>query len=81
MSTRWTTVLDGARLRELRRRRGLTQAELARQAGLSAATVARLEHGTRAPCRGRTLARLAAALGEQMAAITPCPPLGGRPGG
>jgi transcriptional regulator with XRE-family HTH domain len=81
MSTRWTTVLDGTRLRELRRCRGLSQVELARQAGLSAATVARLERDTCAPCRCRTLARLAAALGEQMAAITPCPPLGGRPRG
>ena len=35
--------MDGHRLRELRRERGLTQVELARQAQVSAAAVARLE--------------------------------------
>ena len=59
---RWVTLLDGRQLRQLRRRRGLTQAELAAKAGLSSATVARLERGTCLTCRCRTVARLAAAL-------------------
>ncbi|MGH7736067.1 MAG: helix-turn-helix domain-containing protein [Gemmatimonadales bacterium] len=51
-------VLDGQRLRQLRRQRGLSQEELAGQAGLSLTTVVRLERQARAPCRGRTLGRL-----------------------
>ncbi len=39
----WTTVLDGTRLRELRRARGLSQEALADRAGISLATVARLD--------------------------------------
>jgi transcriptional regulator with XRE-family HTH domain len=70
---RWITVLDGKRLRQLRRQRGLSQEKLADRAGISAATVARLERHPHPSCRGRTLARLAAALGEQPAAIiSPC---------
>ena len=57
-------ILDGRRLRQLRRQRGLSQEGLTDQAGLSVATVARLERQTSAPCRGRTLGRLARALGE-----------------
>ena len=34
---RWTAVIDGQRLRELRRQRALSQAELAKLAGVSAA--------------------------------------------
>ena len=60
----WTTVLNGRRLRELRREHGLSQEALADRAGISLATVARLERQSRAACRGRTLARLAAALDE-----------------
>jgi transcriptional regulator with XRE-family HTH domain len=65
--------VDGQRVVELRRQRGLARAELALLAGLSLGTVARLEreHGT--TCRTRTLARIAAALGEQpgtIAAVT-----------
>jgi DNA-binding XRE family transcriptional regulator len=63
-------VLDGQRLRLLRREHGLSQETLAYQAGVSPATVARLERQSRASCRGRTLARLALALGEQAAAIS-----------
>jgi transcriptional regulator with XRE-family HTH domain len=66
-----TTVLDGQRLREARRQRGLSQERLAHQAGLSPATVARLERQRRPCCRHRTLARLAAALDLDPAAITP----------
>ncbi|HUY44910.1 MAG TPA: helix-turn-helix transcriptional regulator [Streptosporangiaceae bacterium] len=69
LAQRWTTVLDGQRLRELRSQRGLSQGELANRAEVSPATVARLER--RAPCRTRTLARLAAVLGEHPSAIAP----------
>jgi serine/threonine-protein kinase RsbW len=67
---RWTAVLDGERLRHLRRLHGLSQDKLADRAGISAATVARLERQPRPSCRTRTLARLAAALGEHPATIT-----------
>jgi transcriptional regulator with XRE-family HTH domain len=66
-----TIVLDGQRLREARRQRGLSQERLAHQAGLSPATVARLERQRRPRCRHRTLARLAAALDVNPAAVTP----------
>ncbi|HUY51707.1 MAG TPA: helix-turn-helix transcriptional regulator [Streptosporangiaceae bacterium] len=66
---RWTTVLDGHRLRQLRRQHGLSQVELADQAGMSLGTVTRLERQFRASCRCRTLARLAAALGERPATL------------
>jgi transcriptional regulator with XRE-family HTH domain len=66
---RWFIVLDGKRLRQLRRQRGLSQEKLADRAGISTATVARLERHPYPSCRGRTLARLAAALGEHPAAI------------
>ncbi len=65
-----TFLLDGHRLRQLRRQRGLSQEQLADQAGISVTTVARLERRPNAPCRGRTLGRLARALGEHPAATT-----------
>jgi UDP-N-acetylglucosamine 1-carboxyvinyltransferase len=65
---RRTIALDGTRLRELRRQHGLSQERLADRAGLSLTTVARLDQPT-SPCRGRTLGRLAAALGEEPEAI------------
>jgi transcriptional regulator with XRE-family HTH domain len=65
----WTTSLDGDRLRQLRREHGLSQVQLADLAGMSVATVARLERVSDASCRCRTLARLAAALGEQPHAL------------
>jgi DNA-binding XRE family transcriptional regulator/anti-sigma regulatory factor (Ser/Thr protein kinase) len=66
----WTIAIDGHRLRHIRRKRGLSQLELAAKAGVSLATVARLEQGKpNASCRGRTLTRLAAALDEQAAAL------------
>ncbi len=65
----WTTVLDGQRLRQLRRQRGLSQEGLAERAGISLTTIARLERQPRASCRCRTLGRLAAALGEQPTTI------------
>ena len=69
---KWTTVLDGQRLRQLRREHGLSQEKLADGAGISIATVARLERQPHPSCRTRTVARLAAALGEHPAAIG-CP--------
>ncbi len=52
-------------LRAVRRRRGLTQAELARRAGTSQPVVSAYEHGRRDPTVG-TLARLVAAGGERL---------------
>ena len=68
---RWTTVLDGERLRQLRQQHGLTQEKLADLAGVSLTTMARLERQDRSPCRSWTLGRLAAALKETPAAIAP----------
>jgi DNA-binding transcriptional regulator YiaG len=65
-----TFLLDGHLLRQLRRQRGLSQAELADQAGISLTTVARLERQPHAPCRGWTLGRLARAVGENPATMT-----------
>jgi transcriptional regulator with XRE-family HTH domain len=69
-STTYFTI-DGHRLRQLRRQHGLSQDTLADRAGISLSTIARLESQPTAPCWGRTLARLATALGEQPTAITP----------
>jgi DNA-binding Xre family transcriptional regulator len=52
----------------------MSQDQLADRAGISAATVARLERTPETTCRSRTLARLAAALGEQPAALIPAAP-------
>jgi transcriptional regulator with XRE-family HTH domain len=70
---RWFIVVDGRRLRRSRNQRGLSQDQLASQAGISPATVARLERQPAAPCRCRTLGRLAAALGEDPVRLTPPP--------
>jgi len=67
----WTTALDGVRLRQVRHQHGMSQEQLAGQAGISLTTVIRLERQPHASCRSRTLARLAAALGEDPAALTP----------
>ena len=45
------------------------RSELAKLAGVSAHTVSKLERQPASCCRSRTLARLAAALGESPAAI------------
>lgn len=73
-SRRWTTVIDGRQLRRFRRQHGLSQEALAAKAGISQSTVTRLEHHAYTTCRSRTLARLAAALGQQPAALTPGEP-------
>ena len=66
---RWTAIVDGQRLRELRGQQALSQAELAKLAGVSEHTVSKLERQPASCCRSRTLARLAAALGESPVAI------------
>ena len=68
---RWTTIVDGGRLRQLRREHELSQEELATHAGISLTTIRRLERQPVAPCRCRTLGRLAGALGEDPACLTP----------
>ena len=67
---RWTTTLDGLKLRQLRRQHSLSQESLADRAGISLTTMARLERQHRPPCRTYTLARLAVALGEPPASIS-----------
>jgi serine/threonine-protein kinase RsbW len=67
---RWTVVLDGQRLSHLRHLHGLTREKLADQAGISTATVAKLERQPSPSCHRRTLIGLAAALREHPAAIT-----------
>jgi transcriptional regulator with XRE-family HTH domain len=60
----------GDRLREIRLSRGMTQADVAREASVSTAYVGRLERGRAAP--GIDLvARLAAALGTTTAELLP----------
>lgn len=71
---RWTTTLDGSRLRQLRHQHGMSQEQLADQAGISLTTITRLESQPRAACRCRTLSRLAAALGQPPAALTSSQP-------
>lgn len=66
---RWIVAVDGHRLRQLRRERQLSQKSLAVRAGISAGTIGLLERQARASCRGRTLARLAAALGAPPSAL------------
>ena len=70
---RWFAVVDGARLRQLRRQHGLSPAELAGKAGIGLSTVTRIERQPQRSCRTRTQARLAAALDQSPAALTPQP--------
>ena len=55
----------GERIRQRRKEAGLTQAELAKLAGVGRITVMRLEHG-RIDARTETLRRIAGALGVQL---------------
>ena len=73
-SARWFAVVDGTRLRQLRHQHGLSPAELAGQAGIGLSTLTRLERARQRRCRTRTLARLAAALGQPPTALTASPP-------
>jgi transcriptional regulator with XRE-family HTH domain len=73
-SARWFALVDGRRVRQLRHQHGLSAAELAGKAGIGLSTVTRLERARQRRCRTRTLALLAAALGQPPAALTPSPP-------
>jgi anti-sigma regulatory factor (Ser/Thr protein kinase)/DNA-binding Xre family transcriptional regulator len=73
-ASRWFAIVDGARVRQLRHQRGLSPAELAGQAGIGLSTVTRLERVRERRCRTRTLARLAAVLGQPPAAFIASPP-------
>ena len=63
MTTHQERAAFGQRLARLRQRKRLTQAQLARRAGLSVAVVQSLEQGVRADPRLSTVLKLAAALG------------------
>ena len=67
-------LVDGRRLRALRRARGLSQERLAWAAGVDLHTVARLERHPRPQCRGLTLTLLAEALGEHPHALVSAGP-------
>ena len=58
----------GARLRQLRKAAGLTQAELARRTGIHRPNIARVEAGRHTPSL-ETLARLASAIGVPTTAV------------
>ncbi|HUY52146.1 MAG TPA: helix-turn-helix transcriptional regulator [Streptosporangiaceae bacterium] len=73
LTGRAAAQVGGPRLRELRRARGLTQKKLAVRAGISYATVSRMEGEPVTSCRQRTAARLALALGAHPAALRPEP--------
>ena len=76
----WIVVLDGVRLREARRRAGLSQRQLATAAGIGRATIGALESQDLPRCHFRTRARIAAALGTHPKAITaPGDPMAGAP--
>jgi len=55
----------GQLLKEIRRASGISQAELARRAGLDASVLSAYEHGRRQPAVG-ALARIAAAAGLEL---------------
>lgn len=63
MPDRFNTIL-GRRVAQLRRRAGLTQAELAERVKVSVETVSRLERGATVP-GVETLARMAHAIGSE----------------
>jgi transcriptional regulator with XRE-family HTH domain len=56
--------IDGAKLRQLRRERALTQQDLQKAAGVAQATLSDLELGRR-EARASTLRKLAGALGVE----------------
>ena len=63
MNSRFTEV-DGARLRQLRRERALSQRELSRMTGIAFDTISRLETGKQR-AQPRTIRKLANALGVE----------------
>lgn len=69
-SQSWYIMINGHRLRQLRRDRGLTQTDLAGKVRISVTTLGRLERLPWASCRTRTFARLAVALGEDPRSTT-----------
>jgi serine/threonine-protein kinase RsbW len=66
----WIVTLDGPLLRQVRKAAGLSQEQLASAAGMSPATIGKLEREARPRCHFRTRARVAAALGAYPQAIT-----------
>jgi DNA-binding XRE family transcriptional regulator len=58
----WFAVVEGARLRKLRRNAGLSQKRLAYSANIGVRTVVRLESMDESRCQPWTVARLAQAL-------------------
>ena len=68
-----TIIVDGGLLRAARQRQHMSREKLAWKAEISITTIERLEQRPVIPrqCRDRTLARLAAALGEAPAALVP----------
>jgi len=61
----------GGRIRDVRKRRGLTQGELARTAGVSKSLVCKLEQGEINDIRLETAHKMAAALGVPTSALVP----------
>jgi transcriptional regulator with XRE-family HTH domain len=61
--------IDGGRIRELRRERGLSQEQLARRSLLSNRTIFRLESGETVQTRELTILALARALGVEPAEL------------
>jgi transcriptional regulator with XRE-family HTH domain len=69
------SAAPGDRIKEARKRRGMTQRELAEAAGLSLSAVKKIEQGTLGAVRLETAHRLATALGvTTMAVADPAPP-------
>jgi anti-sigma regulatory factor (Ser/Thr protein kinase) len=66
---RWYVTLDGQRVRELRIGRGLSQERVCQQAGISTATIRRLEAERWPTCRGRTAALIAGPLGTDLVSL------------
>ena len=58
------TVVDGARLRRLRRERALSQRDMTRMTGIAFDTISRLETGKQR-AQPRTIRKLADALGVE----------------
>lgn len=70
------TAFDGAELTRLRQAQGMSQNQLARDSGVSVATINRLEREHDPACRSRTIALLATALGQPPDALHRRPPYG-----